>query len=458
MKYSPHSYQQHTAHFIETHPAAAIFLDMGMGKTVSTLTAINTLMFDTFTTHRALIIAPLRVARNTWPEEITKWDHLKHLTYAVATGTPAQRRNAIKQHADITIINRENIPWLIKETGKNWPYDLVVIDELSGFKNPQAKRVKALLKVRPAIKRIIGLTGTPAPNGLMDLWAQFKLLDGGRRLGTNISTYRAMYFTPGRRSGYIVYDWRLRPGADREIHSRIRDITLSMTAVEHLDLPAVTFSTRVVEMEPKQQQLYERFKRDLVADIDGHVIDAGSAAVLSMRLRQLAAGAIYDNDGNTTHIHDAKLKELDEIVSEAQGQPVLVAYDFRHDLQRLEARYPQGQDLRTDEAIDAWKRGELQVGFIQPQSAGHGLNLQSGGHILVWVTTPWSLDLYSQTNARLYRQGQQASHVSIIHLVTKGTIDRNILQALQKKDMTQTALIDAVKADLNLPTVKEYAA
>ena len=452
MQYVPHDYQAHAIQFIEEHKEAAVFLSMGMGKTIITLTAINTLLRDTFKVCRVLIIAPLRVARDTWPAELDKWDHLAGLTMAVAVGSKKEREEALAQDADITVINRENIPWLVKHTGKKWRWDMVIIDELSSFKSHTSQRFKALRAVRPQIERIVGLTGTPAPNGLADLWAPFRLLDGGKRLGTTLTQFRQRYFHAGKRNGHIIYEWLLNDGADEEIYAAIDDMTISMKAIDHLNLPAVTTTDQTTTLGPKEQKLYRQLRDDLVADVDGETIDAGSAAILSGKLQQLSSGAIYtvDEVGNQTgtkHIHDRKLEVLDEIIEAANGQAVLVAYWFKHELERLEARYSEGRLLRDSQDIEDWNAGKIPIMFIHPASAGHGLNLQAGGHILVWLTTPWSPELYQQTNGRLDRQGQQHP-VSIIHILVSGTIDTRVIQSQETKDGIQAALIDAVRAEI----------
>lgn len=449
MQFKPHDYQAHTIHFIETHPEAAIFLGMGLGKTVSTLTALNNLIYNHFAVHKALIIAPLRVARSTWPDETQKWDHLHNLRISVMVGTPTQRQQALDTDADIYVINRENLPWLVKQTGRHWPFDTVVIDELSSFKSHNSQRFKALKKIRPHITRIIGLTGTPAPNSLLDLWAPFRLLDQGQRLGKYITHYRDRYFQPDKRNGAQVYSWRLMPGSEQQIYDAIADITLSMKTTDYLRLPELTTTTRTVTLAPQQMATYRQLRNDMVTDLAGQIIDADSAATLSGRLQQLASGAIYTETGETIDVHDEKIQALADIIDAANGNTVLVAYWFKHELTRLQAVFPHGRALSTSQDITDWCAGKIPVAFIHPASAGHGLNLQSGGHILVWTTVPWSLELYEQTNARLFRQGQ-TEPVTIIHLAAKGTIDEQVMRALDTKATTQTALVDAVAA--NLPT------
>lgn len=447
MRYQPHNYQHQATTFIKEHPQAAILLGMGLGKTIITLTAIWGLLLDTFEARRVLVIAPLRVARDTWPTEVLKWDHLDGLTVAVAVGTRQQRLNALAAGAMVTVINRENIPWLVKTLGGQWPFDMVVIDELSSFKNHKAARFKALSSVRPHIHRIVGLTGTPAANGLEDLWAQFKLLDGGERLGRYITRYRERWFTPERRNGMQVFSYKPRPGAEAGIYEAIGDITLSMKTTDYLDLPELTITTVPVELNPKERNVYERMVRDMVVDLDGVVVDAANAAALSGKLLQLASGAVYNETGQTIEVHERKLDALEDLLEAANGQSLLVAYWHKHDAARIQARFPQARQLQTSDDFEAWNAGEVPLALIHPASAGHGLNLQSGGHLLVWFSLTWSLELYQQTNARLHRQGQPQP-VTITHLAAKNTIDEQVLAALEAKDTTQARLIDAVVATL----------
>lgn len=449
MKYEPHDYQRHTTQFIIDHPEAAIFLGMGMGKTISTLTAIEALKYDYFDVGKVLVIAPVRVARDTWPAEIEKWDHLADLTVSPIIGTAKQRTNAANRNADIYTIGRENVPWLVKHHGSRWPYDMVVIDELSSFKNPQAKRFKALKKVRPKINRIVGLTGTPAPNSLLDIWAPFRLIDNGQRLGRFITHYRDQYFLPDKRSGQVIYSWKIRPGADQAIYDNIADITVSMRTTDYLTLPEVTRQHIEVALAPKEQKMIDTLKRDLVLELGADTIDAANAATLSLKLQQLAGGAIYNEDGTAVIVvHDQKLRALSELVDQADGNTILVAYWFKHDRNRILATIPGARVLDTTQDFEDWNAGNIPVGLIHPASAGHGLNLQSGGHIMVWFTTPWSLELYEQANARLHRQGQ-TEPVSIIHIDTANSIDQDVHAALARKDTTQSALIAAVAAELD---------
>lgn len=446
MHYQPHNYQAQATAFIETHPQAAILLGMGLGKTVITLTAIWNLLLDSFLVRRVLIIAPLRVARDTWPTEVAKWDHLAGLTIAIAVGTKQDRLDALARNAMVTVINRENVPWLVKQLGSAWPFDMVVIDELSSL-NHRAQRFKALATVRPKIARIVGLTGTPASNGLMDVWAQFRLLDEGQRLGRFISHYRNRWFVPDKRNGMQIFTYKPRPGAEDEIYAAIGDITLSMRTTDHLQLPALTVTTTAVALDGEERSVYERLRDEMVLDLGGQIVDAANAAALSGKLLQLASGAIYDEHGDVIEVHDRKLDALEDLVEAANGQPLLVAYWFKHDLQRITKRFPQARELKTSSDIEAWNASQTPLALIHPASAGHGLNLQAGGSLLVWFSLTWSLELYQQTNARLYRQGQ-SQPVTITHLAATGTLDDAVLAALESKNLTQAALIDAVTTEL----------
>ena len=446
MKYKAHEYQEYATKFIEENEESAVFLECGLGKSVITLTAIKNLMARGEVS-RVLVVAPLRVGKTTWPEEIGKWDHLAGLTYAVAIGSVAERLNALKAKADITIINRENVEWLIDKSGMPFDYDMLVIDELSSFKSFKAKRFKALLKVRPQITRVVGLTGTPSSNGLMDLWAEFRLLDLGERLGRYITRYRLAYFTPDKRNAQVVFSYKPLPGAEERIYDKIDDITISMRASDYLKLPSLVMNTVVVEMGDKEKEIYDNLCDDMVVSLGDNEIDAVNAASLSNKLLQMANGAVYGEEQSVHHIHDEKLNALEDLIESANGKPVLVAYWFKHDLARIKAKFPFVREIKTDADIRAWNRGEIEVGVIHPASAGHGLNLQTGGSTLIWFGLTWSLELYQQTNARLYRQGQKNT-VVIHHIVTKGTIDERVLKALEKKEKTQNSLIDAVKAEL----------
>ena len=409
-------------------------------------------MFDYFEVHRILVVAPLRVARNTWSDEIEKWDHLHNLTFAIAVGSEKERLEALRKQADITMINRENLQWLIEKSGQPFEYDMVVIDELSSFKNHQAKRFKALMKVRPEVKRIVGLTGTPSSNGLMDLFAEFKILDMGMRLGRFIGQYRNTYFKPDKMNGPIVYSYKPLPGAEDAIYEKISDITISMKAADHLKMPELVNTKYRVHLSEKEKKKYEDMKAELVLELPEGEITAANAASLSGKLSQMANGAVYADDESILAIHDRKLDALEDIIESANGKPLLIAYWFKHDLIRIEQRLAEKkipfQKLDSDASMKKWNKGELPVALIHPASAGHGLNLQSGGSTLVWFGITWSLELYQQTVARLYRQGQSSRTVTVIHILTQGTVDEKIMKALAEKDSTQSALIDAVKAEL----------
>ncbi len=444
MKYAPHNYQRYAAEFIVTHPIAALLLDMGLGKTSITLTAINDLLFDSFEVHKVLVIAPLRVARDTWPDEIEKWEHLRDLHYSVAVGTEQERIAAFRTPADIYIINRENIQWLIEESSIPFDFDMVVIDELSSFKNHQSKRFKALMKVRHKIKRIVGLTGTPAGNGLMDLYAEFRLLDMGERLGRFIGQYRDMYFIPDKRNGMVIYSYKPQPDAEKRIYDKISDITISMKAADNLKMPNLISTECVVELSEKQKEKYDELKKELVLTADENEITAANAASLSNKLSQMANGAVYSDDKTIIEIHDKKLEALEDIIESMNGKPVLIAYWYNHDLERIKKRF-NVREIKSSKDISDWNSGKIPIAVIHPASAGHGLNLQSGGSTLVWFGLTWSLELYQQTNARLWRQGQKNT-VVIHHIIAKDTIDEDVMKALQLKEKTQTNLIDAVKA------------
>lgn len=445
MNFKPHNYQKYAVEYIKSHPVAAILLDMGLGKTVISLTAMADLLFDSFEVHKILVIGPLRVARDSWPMEVAKWEHLKHLTYAVAIGTPAERRVALERNADITIINRENVDWLV-ESGY-FDFDMVVIDELSSFKNHTVKRFKALMKVRPKVNRIVGLTGTPSSNGLMDLWSEFRLLDMGERLGKFITRYREAFFMPDKRNSQMVFSYKLRPDAEEEIYRRISDITISMKCTDHLNMPELISSQCEVVLSDDERKQYEKLKSELVLTLSAGEITVSNAASLTNKLSQLSNGAIYDDDRNIVEFHQRKLDALEDIIESANGNPILVAYWFKHDLERIRKRF-KVREIKSSQDILDWNAGKIPVAMIHPASAGHGLNLQSGGSTLVWFGLTWSLELYQQTNARLWRQGQTSGTVVIQHIITKGTIDERILTALNKKELTQNALIDAVKAEV----------
>ena len=454
MKYKPHDYQAYATNFILEHPISAVFLDMGLGKSVITLSAIFDLCLDYFSVRKVLVIAPLRVARDTWPAEIRKWDHLHGLTYSVAVGNEMERKAALLQRASVYIINRENVQWLVENSGLPFDYDMVVIDELSSFKSWQSKRFRSILKVRPSMQRIVGLTGTPSSNGLMDLWAEFRVLDLGKRLGRYITHYRNKFFAPDKRNGQVVFSYKPLPGAEEQIYTAISDITISMKATDHLQMPECVVNEVKVTLSDKERKAYDSMKADLVISLDDEEIDAGNAAALANKLSQMANGAVYGDDGKVFTIHDRKLDALEDLIEATNGKPLLVAYWFKHDLERISQRLHRlhipFSTLNGPSSMERWNRGELPVALIHPASAGHGLNLQAGGSTLVWFGLTWSLELYQQTNARLWRQGQKADTVVIHHIVSADTIDERIMSALSKKEKTQSALIEAVKANLEV--------
>lgn len=448
MRYNPHEYQSYATDFILSHPISAVFLEMGLGKSVITLSAIFDLCLDSFLVCKVLVIAPLRVARDTWPAEVKKWDHLKGLSYSVAVGTEKERIDALMTRSTIYIINRENVDWLVNKSGIPFDFDMVVIDELSSFKSYGAKRFKSLLKVRASVNRIVGLTGTPSTNGLMDLWAEFRILDLGQRLGRYITHYRNTYFVPDKRNAQIIFSYKPLPGAEDKIYSQISDITISMKSIDYLKMPKCLLNEVPVYLSEKEWSIYSKFKDEMVANLGEEEIDAVNAAVLSGKLLQMANGAVYGSENKTLIIHDKKLDALEDLIEGANGKPILVAYWFKHDLERIKNRFPVRQ-IKTSKDIEDWNDGNIPIAVIHPASAGHGLNLQSGGSTLIWFGLTWSLELYQQTNARLYRQGQNET-VIIHHILTKGTIDEDVMTALTRKEETQASLIDAVKAKLEV--------
>ncbi|HAP4450141.1 TPA: DEAD/DEAH box helicase [Enterococcus faecalis] len=421
---------------------------MGLGKTLSSLTAIDELLHTFEIIENVLVIAPLSVAEKTWTDEIEKWDHLQHLTFSKVLGNPKQREEALFKKADVYLINRENVEWLVNYYQRNWPFKTVIIDELSSFKSSSAKRFKALRKVRPKMERVIGLTGTPSPNSLMDLWAQMYLLDQGERLGKTITQYRNKYFAPAQKNGHIVYSWQLIPGAEEAIYNKISDICVSMKAKDYLQLPPRTENIIELDLNPTSWKQYKELEREYVLELEETDVVASNAATLSNKLLQLSNGAVYDENGDGREIHQEKLNALERVIEDAQGQSVLVFYQYQHDLERIQARFKQAKALNvSDGDIEKWNEGKIPLLLAHPQSAGHGLNLQKGGHIIVWFGLTWSLEFYQQANARLDRQGQ-TQPVIIHHLVTKGTIDEQVIKALQAKEQGQSALMAAVKAKI----------
>lgn len=450
MNFNPYKYQQYATNHIIDNPASALFLDMGLGKTVSTLTAIDDLML-LGDINKTLVIAPLRVAEDTWSTEVEKWDHLKHLRISKVLGKEKDRIAALNQEADIYVINRENVEWLVNKYFNNWVFDMLVIDELSSFKSPKAQRFKALKKVRPFFKRVVGLTGTPTPNSLIDLWPQVYLLDGGKRLGKTITSYRQQYFTPGQMNGHIVYNYNLKQGADETIHSRISDICISMLAKDYLDLPERIDNKIEIKLSESTKKKYKQLEKDLVIELGENDITAANAAVLTNKLLQMANGAIYSEDKTVVEIHEEKLKALLEVIEAANGKPVLVFYSFQHDYDRitkfLNKKGYKPKKLNDSSDIKSWNEGRIDILLLHPASAGHGLNLQYGGSTIVWFGLPWSLELYQQANARLHRQGQKEV-VVINHLIAKGTVDEDVMKALSNKEVNQNVLLEAVKARL----------
>jgi SNF2 family DNA or RNA helicase len=452
MKFIPHNYQAYAIYYIQSHPISAILLGCGLGKTSIALTAIDEMLHDSFEIRKVLVVAPIRVCLNSWPDEIRKWDHLSDIRFAVAVGTREERMAALKADAEVTIINRENLAWLIEESGLPFNYDMVVLDELSSFKNWQSKRYRAFMKVRPGVKRVVGMTGTPSSNGLIDLFAEYRCLDMGERLGRFIGKYRDEFFSPDRRNGNIIFSYKPLPGAEDEIYRRIGDITISMKSTDYLHMPELITSDHTVTLDEKERKKYDGMKKDLLLQLPDGEVTAANAAALSGKLAQLANGAVYNDNGSVTEIHSKKLDAVEDLIESANGSPLLIAYWYKHDLRRISERLTEKHipfaRLDRPEDIRRWNAGEIPVALIHPAAAGHGLNLQQGGSTIVWFSLPWSLELYEQTVDRLYRQGQKAQTVTVIHITAKDTIDGRIAKALKEKDNTQSALMEAVKAEL----------
>ena len=451
MRFAPYPHQQAGIDWLIERPAACLLWGMGTGKTVTTLTALDQILFDLMEDGPVLVIAPKRVAENTWSKETAKWEHLQHLRIAKIMGTQAERLKALQAAADIYVINRENVVWLVETVGKRWPFPIVVIDELSSFKSIQAKRWKALRKVRGRIKRLIGLTGTPRPNGIEDLFPEIYLLDQGERLGKTIGAFRARYLVPEKMNGHIVYSYRPRDGAEEEIYGKLSDICMSIKKEDVLSLPGQIYEDVELLPPPALLKQYKTFEREKVMeclDSQGEIV-AGTAAALTNKLLQFANGAIYDAESQVHRIHDIKLDALEEMLEEAGGDPVLVLYAYKHDAERIRERI-QCRDLDKPEDIDAWNRGEIPVALAHPASIGHGLNLQDGGHLLIWFGLPWSLELYQQANERLNRPGQK-NVCRIYHLILKGTHDERVLQSLQKKEKGQAAALEALRLEIVKP-------
>ena len=436
-----HEFQNYGVDFIINKPISALMLECGLGKTITTLTAVSDLMYDYFEISKVLIIAPLRVGLTVWKQECDKWEQLKYLRCSIAIGSVSEREKALQADADIYIINRENVEWLVK----NYPFDfdMVVVDELSSFKSHQSKRFRALRKVRPKLDRIVGLTGTPAPNGLMDLWAEINLLDMGERLGRYITRYRDEYFKPDKRNGAIVYSYKPLPDAEERIYGKISDICVSMKAADYLEMPERVDNIVEVGMSDKETAMYKRLEKEMILPFADGDIDAVNAASLSNKLLQLANGAVYDENGKVKKIHSRKLDALEGLIEAANGKPVLVYYSYKHDRDRISERF-NAREIKDDKDISEWNTGKIQLAIAHPASCGHGLNLQSGGSTIVWFGLTWSLELYQQANARLYRQGQKNT-VVVHHIITKGTVDEKVMTALKNKDIGQASLMEAIK-------------
>lgn len=446
MQFKPHDYQKRAIDLVVKLPKIGLFLDMGLGKTVITMTAVQELMYDRFEVSKVLVIAPKRVAEDTWTREHAKWDHLRDLRISKVIGTAPQRRKALEQDADIYVIGRDSVVWLVEHfQNKGWPFDMVVIDELSSFKNPQAKRFRALRKVMPHVSRVVGLTGTPSPNGLMDLWAEVYLLDRGERLGPTLGSYREKYFRPGARNGYIVYRWEPYSYSQKEIEKKISDICISMSADDYLTMPKRIDNVIPVQLSDQEMETYNRMEQEqllVLEDEDDAVVALNAAAVMT-KLLQIANGSVYTAGHDVLRIHDAKLEALEEII-DTTGEPVLVFYSYKHDLEAIQKKIKGARILEGPDDIADWNGGKVQVLLAHPASVGYGLNLQDGGHVIVWYGLTWSLELYQQANARLYRQGQEKP-VIIHHLIASGTVDEEVMDALQHKDMSQAALLAALK-------------
>lgn len=449
MKYAPYQYQAYAEQFILDHEAAGLFLDMGLGKTAISLSACEKLLRDWFVLGKVLVIAPLKPAKETWPEELAKWDNLEGLTYSLILGSEQERIAALNADADFYIVNRENVVWLVDRYKKRWPFEMVVIDELSSFKSSKAQRFRALKKVRKYIKRIIGLTGTPAPNGLLDLWPQVYLLDQGERLGKTLTAYRETYFNPGRRGpNGVVYDWVLKEGAEEAIYKKLDDLCISIKTSDHIKLPDTLFIRHSIALPEEAMAQYKQLERDMLLPFADGDVDAGTAAILSNKLLQVASGAVYDENGAVKLIHEAKLEKLDQLLEEANGQPVLVFYNYRHELTRLKARYPQAVEIKEEGSVARWNEQKIPILLANPASAGHGLNLQFGGHIAIWFSPTWNLEFYKQANKRLPRNGQK--HTVLIHsLIADKTIDARVLDVVLKgKEECQDGLLTALRAHI----------
>lgn len=446
MKFEPKYYQQFCIDKILHQDNVGLLLDMGMGKTAITLTAVEQLIYDYFSVRKVLVIAPLRPAVETWPTEVAKWDHLKHLKVSLCCGAKADREAGLAADADIYVINRENVPWLVEYYKTKWPFDMVVIDELSSFKSSKAQRFRALKKVRKYIKRIVGLTGTPAPNGLLDLWPQMYLLDQGEALGKTLTGYRSLYFDPDKRNATVIFSYKLKEGAEQKIYEKISDLCVSMKTGDFLELPERLDVRHEIVLSKESMDKYKQLEKDMLLTYEEGDIDAGSAAILTNKLLQVAGGAAYNENGEVQEIHEDKLQALDDLIEQANGQSILLFYAFKHERDRIKARYPEAVDVKEPKAVERWNEGKISILLAHPASAGHGLNLQFGGHIVIWYGLPMSLELYQQANKRLHRMGQKET-VLIHHLLAKGTIDERVLDLiLTSKEERQDKLIEALKA------------
>ena len=445
MKYVPHDYQSYATSRIIKDKICGMFLDCGLGKSVITLTALDELMYNYFKVYKVLVIAPLRVAQDTWSKECEKWEHLKFLTISKVLGSEKERLRALGEKTALYVINRENVEWLVKN--HKWDFDMVVIDELSSFKSYSSRRFKALRKIRPLIKRIVGLTGTPTPNGLMDLWAQIYLLDMGERLGKFIGQYRNTYFEPDKRSREVIFSYKSRLGAEEQIYEKLSDICISMKACDYLKMPDRIDNRIEVSLSEAEMKLYQILEKDMLLPFTDGDIDAVNAAALSNKLLQMSNGAVYDENHQVKFIHNRKLDALEDLIEAANGKPVLIFYGYQHDKERITKQF-KVQEINTSEDISRWNEGNIPIAIAHPAATGHGLNLQSGGSTIIWFSLPWSLELYQQANARLWRQGQKET-VVIHHIITKGTIDEDVIKTLGVKDKSQNALLEAVKARIN---------
>jgi SNF2 family DNA or RNA helicase len=447
MQYNPHTYQTRLKDFIIENRYAFLTVDMGLGKTVTTLTAIQELLEDYVEISRVLVIAPKSVAENTWTSECAKWDHLAHLRVSVVMGDERRRIKALDTPADIYVINRDNVVWLTRHLGKRWTFDTVIIDESSSFKNPASHRFKALRKVRPQIRRLILLTGTPSPNGHMDLWSQMWLIDMGQRLGRTLGAYRTRYFRPGRSNGHVVYDWHLRPGAHEEISALMSDVTVSLKAEDWLEVPDLIESDIRIALSEKESKAYREFERDQIMSLDGKDIEAVTAAALANKLLQFTGGAMYDTEHGWHVMSDAKLRALEDIIETAGDEPVLVFYQFRHELSRLLERFKPLHPVTFSGEPDIlrdWNTGRIRLMLCQPASVQYGLNMQAGGHIIVWYAPTWNLEQYQQANARLHRQGQERP-VLCYRLICEGTIDERVISAVNGKHSAQESLLAMIR-------------